>query len=127
MSTDIREVLHSVEEPLKNFTVRRVYGEPVETQGKTIVPIAQVGFGFGGGAGRHEKDGEVAEGEESGGGGGGGGFARPYGVLEVTPQETKLIRFADGRRMIGAVALGFLFGMLIANRRHHRHEKEIAA
>jgi len=32
--------------------VTAVYGEPITRDGITVVPVARVGFGFGGGAGR---------------------------------------------------------------------------
>jgi uncharacterized spore protein YtfJ len=31
--------------------VKTVYGEPVEAQGKTIIPVAKVAYGFGAGYG----------------------------------------------------------------------------
>lgn len=60
-------------------SVTAVYGEPVVSEGITVIPVAEVGFGFGGGAGREvgkEKTGE-------GGGGGGGAGARPVGFIEI--------------------------------------------
>jgi uncharacterized spore protein YtfJ len=32
-------------------TVKSVFGEPIHMNGKTVVPVAKVAYGFGGGAG----------------------------------------------------------------------------
>ncbi|MEU6578480.1 spore germination protein GerW family protein [Streptomyces sp. NPDC046805] len=60
-------------------SVTAVYGEPVIADGVTIIPIARIGFGFGGGAGREVGPHRNAE----GGGGGGGADARPLGYIEI--------------------------------------------
>ncbi|WP_225859329.1 spore germination protein GerW family protein [Streptomyces albicerus] len=60
-------------------SVAAVYGEPVISEGVTVIPIAQVGFGFGGGAGREVGSAKTGE----GGGGGGGAEARPLGFIEI--------------------------------------------
>ena len=80
-------------------SVRAVFGEPIERNGITIIPIARVRWGFGGGAGRgpiavgpgSEADGAATEPtidegmSGSGTGGGGGVTADPIGYLEIGP------------------------------------------
>lgn len=44
------------------LTVRRVFGEPFERDGVTIIPVAKIGGGAGGGSG------DSADGSGSGGG-----------------------------------------------------------
>lgn len=53
--------------------VAAVYGKPVTVDGVTVIPVAKVSFGFGGGAGRAVEAGRTGD----GGGGGGGAEARP--------------------------------------------------
>ena len=60
-------------------SVTAVYGEPVTADGVTVIPVARVAIGLGGGAGR---DGEA--GAREGGGGGGGAEARPVGYIEIS-------------------------------------------
>jgi uncharacterized spore protein YtfJ len=60
-------------------SVSAVFGEPVERDGITIIPVATIGFGFGAGVGRGKKDAEIAQ----GGGGGGGASAAPVGYIEI--------------------------------------------
>jgi uncharacterized spore protein YtfJ len=62
------------------FTVRRVFGEPVEQGDVTVIPVAMVAGGGGGGSG---SAGDATEGDGEGEGGGFGGVARPVGVYVV--------------------------------------------
>ena len=59
-----------------------VFGEPVRQGDVTVIPVARVGWGFGGGAGRSTRPDEADGG--SGAGGGGGAAARPVGYIEIT-------------------------------------------
>ncbi|MDC0771240.1 spore germination protein GerW family protein [Streptomyces sp. HD] len=63
-------------------TVTAVYGEPVTTDGVTVIPVAKVAFGLGGGAGR-AADGGGGGKAGDGGGGGGGVEAKPLGYIEI--------------------------------------------
>jgi uncharacterized spore protein YtfJ len=50
--------------------VSTIFGEAVEREGVTVIPVAKARFGFGGGGGSGSR-----EGDEGSGGGGGGGVA----------------------------------------------------
>jgi hypothetical protein len=63
--------------------VRAVFGEAVRTDGLTLIPVARVRWGFGGGHGRSEA---ATNGPASGSGGGGGVAADPVGYLEIGPE-----------------------------------------
>src|SRR5689334_20142565 len=54
--------------------VKTVYSEPVTVDGRTIVPVARVRLGFGGGSGHNGRSKESE--------GGGGFVARPVGFVE---------------------------------------------
>lgn len=60
---------------------KAVFGEPVEKDGLTVIPVAQsiVGTGGGGGGTSHPEQG-------SGLGAGGGAMVRPLGYIEITSQ-----------------------------------------
>jgi uncharacterized spore protein YtfJ len=80
-------------------SVRAVFGEPIERDGITVIPVARVRWGFGGGAGRGPiavGPGADTEGAGTAGGidqglsgmgtgGGGGATADPIGYLEIGP------------------------------------------
>ena len=61
-------------------TVQAVFGEPVRHDGVTVIPVARVRWGFGGGGGRTE---DPTTGPANGTGGGGGVLADPIGYLEI--------------------------------------------
>ncbi len=78
--------------------VKTVYGEPINVDGKTIIPIAKVTHGAG------------AEGE--GEGDGLGASAAPVGVVEISEAETKFVPINSKRKLGIAAAVGAAAGML---------------
>lgn len=60
--------------------VRAIFGDPVERDGITVIPVGRVRWGFGGGAGRGGHDDDEGEGS----GGGGGAMAAPAGYIEIS-------------------------------------------
>jgi len=126
-----RNLLQSFKDSLlSNATVKSVYGDPVTFGDRTIVPVARVAYGFGGGFGSRLKAGQVPDvlagdvaprgpGDEAGGGGG-GVAAMPLGVVEITPTRTRFIRFGEGRRLAAAAAIGLAAGIWFGRRRNGR-------
>jgi uncharacterized spore protein YtfJ len=57
--------------------VSAVFGEPVERDGRTVIPVAQSMWGSGAGSGMSEDQG-------LGSGAGGGAMTRPVGYIELT-------------------------------------------
>ena len=82
-------------------SVRNVYGEPVVAGGRTVIPIARVGYGFGAGPGS---------------GGGAGMSARPVGALEITEAGTRFIPFIDPIRLGMALMIGLCIGFTVGRR-----------
>ena len=90
--------------------VRKVYGDPVTVEGRTLIPVARVRFGFGAGSG-HAKSGQVPN--EKSGGGGGGMYATPAGVFEVTQSSTRFIDVSPWRPLAIAAGARLAIGLLI--------------
>jgi uncharacterized spore protein YtfJ len=95
------------------ITVRRVYGEPIEQEGLTLVPAAAVRGGGGGG------------GDSEGNGGGGFGVAaRPVGAYVIRDGEVAwrpavdVNRLVLGWQVVSALALltGWALGRRLARR-----------
>ena len=64
-------ILQSLRESIQGqATVKTVYGEPIEAQGKTIIPVARIVFGFGAGTGTGGDKDSTARGEGGGRDGG---------------------------------------------------------
>jgi uncharacterized spore protein YtfJ len=76
----VNELLERVAETVgRRAQVSTVFGEPVEREGLTVIPVARARFGCGAGGGSGAHEGE----QGSGGGGGGGGVVHPVGYIEV--------------------------------------------
>jgi uncharacterized spore protein YtfJ len=106
-------------------TVKSVFGEPILSADKIVIPVAKVAFGFGGGFGSgHGKpetgDAQRVEHDGEGGGGGGGVRAFPAGALEITHDGTRFIPFPDVRLALGAFAAGALFAGILLGRQARR-------
>jgi uncharacterized spore protein YtfJ len=81
-----------------------IFGEPVEREGVTVVPVAKARFGFGGGGGSGTREAD----EGSGGGGGGGVAVTPIGYIEVRDGSSEFKRIstaADLFALVGAASL----------------------
>jgi uncharacterized spore protein YtfJ len=118
---NVRETLDALAERLQTTGVRTVFGEPVSAEGRTIIPVARVAYGFGGGGGLSRN--QAAESPEmngEGGGGGGGAHAVPAGVVEITPEGTRFLRFDDWRPLAAAAIVGFGLGAVLAKRAGRR-------
>jgi uncharacterized spore protein YtfJ len=86
--------------------VKSIYGDPIEAQGKTIIPVAKIAFGLGAGGAKGEE-------EDAPGGGGGGLGGVPVGVLEVTEEATRFIPFNDWKAKGKLMAIGAFVGILL--------------
>lgn len=109
---DVQELLAEARDAM---TARRVYGEPYERGGVTVIPAAVVRGGCGGGTGRSE-DGE-------GGGGGFGLHARPVGAWVISDDgvawkpSPDVNRIVLGGQIIGLAAVVLLGRILLARAR----------
>lgn len=71
----------SLSDTMTSVGVHAAYGDPVEIDGTTILPVAVTGFGFGAEEGETET--------QSSGGGGGGGYAAPLGAYVTRDGYTR--------------------------------------
>ncbi len=102
---DVNEILNHARDAM---TVKRVFGDPYEKDGVTVIPVANVmgGAGAGGGSGMGAKpagtgDGAVGEGSgESGYGMGYGLRATPAGVYVIRSGEVEWKPALDMNRLI---------------------------
>jgi uncharacterized spore protein YtfJ len=114
---DETDVLSSVRDAIGGLrdsaSVARVFGDPIEANGKTVVPIGRVAYAFGAGYGSGTEN-EEPSGE--GAGGGGGASVTPVGVLEITDDDTRFVRFSSWRRVAVALGAGIGIGVLLGRR-----------
>ena len=113
----------------QSASVKNVFGEPVQVGEKTIIPVAQVAYGLGGGHGKgRKKPGKKMNAEPGtqpedndvvgeGGGVGGGIYARPKRVYEITPACTRFIPASNTKQLLIAAGIGFLLSRMFRRRK----------
>lgn len=111
MTDDLSRVLREAEEAARGKTdhivqalaervglhagANAVFGQPVDREGITVVPVAKVRWGFGGGSGRGIEEGSEAGEIGEGSGGGGGVMASPLGFIEIRDGRAEFKRAND--------------------------------
>ena len=116
----IQRYLQLIMEHLQSSaSMKTVYGDPIIAEGKTIIPVARVAYGFGAGAGPVRKSEDLIE-EKEAGGGGGGICCRPVGIVEITKEETRFIPIDERRKLAGALLIGLILGLWLGSRRSRK-------
>jgi uncharacterized spore protein YtfJ len=96
-----------LEQASNSMSVRRVFGEPFERDGVTVIPVARVSGGGGGGGGE----------DEEGAGGTGVGFglhAAPAGVYVITGDKVKWEPAVDVNKIVvGGQVLVIVFLLVL--------------
>jgi uncharacterized spore protein YtfJ len=91
------------------ITVKRIYAEPYEHDGVTVIAAAAVGGGAGGGAGRDEKG-------QEGEGGGFGAAGRPAGAYVIKGGHVRWLPAVDPNRMVSTLGLVVIVYLLMRPR-----------
>lgn len=92
---NVTEVLGTAKDAM---TVRRVYAEPYEKDGLTVIPAAVVSGGAGGGSGQDDKG-------QEGGGGGFGVSGRPAGAFVIKDGQVSWRPAVDPNRFVVVIGL----------------------
>lgn len=72
-----------------------VFGDPVEREGITVIPVAKARWFFGAGSGRGIEEGSESGDIGEGSGGGGGVLASPLGFIEIREGRAEFRRAHD--------------------------------
>lgn len=91
------------------LTVKRVYGEPFEKEGLTVIPAASVKGGAGGGTGHDEKG-------QAGEGGGFGMTGSPAGAYVIKDGKVKWVPAVDPNRAFLAAGVAVIVFLLMRPR-----------
>jgi uncharacterized spore protein YtfJ len=102
----IDEIMEGARDAL---TAKRVYGDPYEKDGITLIPAASVRGGGGGGEGEGDNDGSP----QSGMGGGFGMMARPVGAYQIRGDEVTWVPAADTTRVIVLAEIVAIVALLV--------------
>lgn len=124
VSRVIREAQEAASSAAANFVERiaarlglhasasAVFGDPVDRDGITVIPVAKIRWGFGGGSGRgidgDSETGDIGEGA----GAGGGVMASPLGYIEMQDGQATFHRIQDPASFVPLVIAGAFAGWL---------------
>jgi len=95
---NVTEVMGAAKDAM---TVKRIYGEPYEKDGLTVIPAAVVAGGAGGGSGQDEKG-------QEGGGGGFGVSGRPAGAFVIKDGKVSWRPVVDPNRVVAMIGLSVI-------------------
>ena len=109
MEPSSMDVQKTIEDAKDAMTVRRVYGDPYEKNGVTVIPAARVQGGAGGGTGEGPK--------EQGGRGSGTGFginAKPAGAFVLKGDDVSWRPAVDVNKVILGAQIVAVLALLVA-------------
>jgi uncharacterized spore protein YtfJ len=96
------------------LSARRVFGEPINKNGLTVIPVARVMGGGGGGEGRMPESSDGTTAETSFGVGGGFGLsAQPAGVFVLKGEEVRWVPAIDVNRIVIGAQIVAIFAFLM--------------
>jgi uncharacterized spore protein YtfJ len=108
------DVQETIDAGRDSITVRRVYGEPFERNGVSVIPAASVMGGAGGGSG-DQPDGQT------GGGAGFGLRARPVGAYVIRGEDVRWEPAFDlNRAILGGQAIALVALIVLRSIRRRR-------
>ena len=100
VATSEANVVERLAERIGSADARMIYGSPVERHGTTVIPVAKVRYGFGGGSGHRPSNGG------KGTGGGGGVNISPVGYIEMRDGAAKFRRIRTTSPALAALGFG---------------------
>ena len=93
-------VVERLAEHLGSANARTIYGSPIERNGTTVIPVAKLRYGFGGGSGH-----KLSKGAEGTGGGGGVNIS-PVGYIEMRDGVARFRRIRTTSPVLAALGFG---------------------
>ena len=107
MENDVQRLLDMLGQLREQANVSACFGEPVTIEGRTVIPVARVGYALGMGAGQGPSAGAEESDLEAGAGGAGGAggtMSSPLGVIEVTSRGLRVEPVID-RQMVAIASM----------------------
>jgi len=80
-----------------------IFGDPVEHDGVTVIPVGKVKWGFGGGSGRDSVEDDIDGKVDEGSGGGGGAMASPLGFIEIRDGRAEFRKVGDPMSVVAII------------------------
>src|SRR5436190_169345 len=101
----VQDVLKQMAEDIKHFTrTETIFGEPIEIQGNTVIPICKVAIGYGGGGGEGEGPAQPKIGGKGAGAGGGAGLKiDPAALIVARDGKISVIQIGGSESKVGSL------------------------
>lgn len=100
----VQDVLRQLAEDLKSFTkTETIFGEPIEIQGNTVIPVCKLSIGYGGGGGEGEGGEEKKGGKGAGAGAGAGVKLEPAALIIAREGEISVVGIQAKRGRLEAL------------------------
>ena len=89
----VQDVLRQLAEDMKQFAkTETIFGEPIEIQGNTVIPVCKMSIGYGGGGGEGEGTDEKKRGGKGTGAGAGAGVKiEPAALIIAKEGEVSVV------------------------------------
>jgi len=89
----VQDVLRQLAEDMKQFAkTETIFGEPIEIQGNTVIPVCKMSIGYGGGGGEGEGTDEKKRGGKGAGAGAGAGVKiEPAALIIAKEGEVSVV------------------------------------
>ena len=89
----VQDVLRQLAEDMKQFAkTETIFGEPIEIQGNTVIPVCKMSIGYGGGGGEGEGTDEKKRGGKGSGAGAGAGVKiEPAALIIAKEGEVSVV------------------------------------
>lgn len=92
MTLNVGDVAKNIANELKTFAkTESIVGEPIDIEGKIIIPVIKVKLGFGVGGGEDTSAGKKPGPHGTGGGGGGGVSVEPAAFITIIGNEISVL------------------------------------
>ena len=100
----VQDVLKQMAEDIKRFTkTETIFGDPIEVQENTIIPICKVAIGYGGGGGEGEAPPQQKIGGKGAGAGGGAGLRiEPVALIVAKDGKISVIQIGGPESKVGS-------------------------
>ena len=101
----VQDVLKQMAEDIKRSTkTETIFGDPIEVQGNTIIPICKVAIGYGGGGGEGEGPAEPKlTGKGAGAGGGAGLKIEPAALIVAKDGKISIVPIGGRESKVGSL------------------------
>ncbi len=100
MTGDVQKLLDTFADLREKADVNACFGDPVQVEGRTVIPVAKVSYGFGMGAEQGPGSDAAGSTDRARGPYGGGVKSSPLGIIEITGERVRIEPVIDEQKVV---------------------------